>query len=86
MSRKGKSITLSLQEGHKERLEELALNFGQTWGDRANVSGLLDAIADGTLRVDWADAAPDDNPKRAAIMGAIALIQEGLSKLLRLLP
>jgi hypothetical protein len=85
VSRKGKSLTLSLQDGHKERLEQLAVDFGQTWGENPNVSGLIDAIAAGTLRIDYADAVPADNPKRAAILGAIALIQEGLAKLLRLL-
>ena len=85
MSRPGKTITLSLKEGHKEQLEQLAIDFGCTWGEKPNVSALVDAIAAGTLRLDYADAAPADNPKRAAILGAIALIQEGLSKLLRLL-
>jgi len=85
MSRKGKSITLSLEEGHKERLEQVALDFGCTWGDKPNVSALLAEIAVGKLKIDYADAAPADNPKRAAILGAISLIQEGLAKLLRLL-
>jgi len=85
MSRKGKSITLSLEEGHKEKLEQIAIDFGCTWGEKPNVSALVDAIASGTLKIDYADAAPAENPKRAAILGAIALIQEGLSKLLRLL-
>lgn len=86
MSRKGKSITLSLEEGHKELLEQVALAFGCTWGDKPNVSALLDSIASGRLRIEYADATPADNPKRAAILGAISLIQEGLAKLLRLLP
>jgi len=85
MSRPGKSITLSLKEGHKERLEQIALDFGCTYGEKPNVSALVDAIAAGHFRIDYADAAPVDNPKRAAILAAIALVQEGLSKLLRLL-
>ncbi len=84
MSRKD-SITLSLDDGDKEALENLALEFGQTWGEKPNVSGLLKALAKGKLRLDYADAAPPDNPKRMAVLAAIALIQEGLSKLLRLL-
>lgn len=85
MSRKGKSITLSLDEGDKESLEQLAIDFGRTWGEKPNVSALMSSIAKHQLRLDYADAAPTDNPKRAAILGAIALIQEGLSKILRLL-
>ena len=84
MSRKD-SITLSLDDGDKESLEKLALEFGQTWGEKPNVSGLLKALAQGKLRIDYADATPQDNPKRTAILAAIALIQDGLSKLLRLL-
>jgi WYL domain len=45
MSRKGQSITLSLQEADKVRLEKLALEFGKTWGDRPNISKLIEAIA-----------------------------------------
>jgi hypothetical protein len=85
MSRKGQTITLSLEEGHKEQLERLAVDFGCTWGEKPNVSALVAALASGKLRIDYADAAPADNPKRTAILSAIALIQEGLSKLLRLL-
>jgi hypothetical protein len=85
MSRKGKSVTLSIDESDLATLEDIALEFGQTWGDRGNISALMKAIAQGKLRVDWADAQPADNPKRVAINAAIALIQEGLSKLLRLL-
>jgi hypothetical protein len=85
MSRKGKTLTLSVSEGTKEALDALALAYGYTWGEGANASALVDAIAQGKLRLDYADAAPPDNPKRTAILAAIALIQEGLSKLLRLL-
>jgi len=84
MSRKD-SITLSLDDGDKEALEKLALEFGQTWGEKPNVSGLLKALAKGKLRLDYADATPPGNPKRTAILAAIALIQDGLSKLIRLL-
>jgi hypothetical protein len=85
MSRKGKRITLSLEDGDKEALEQLALDFGMAWGEKPNVSALVSAIAKGKLRLDYADESPANNPRRAAIMAAISLIQEGLSKLLRLL-
>ena len=45
MSRKGQSITLSLKEHDKAQLEALAIEFGHTWGDRPNVSKLVEAIA-----------------------------------------
>ena len=45
MSRKGKSITLSVSERDKAELENLALAFGMTWGDRPNISKLVEAIA-----------------------------------------
>lgn len=45
MSRKGYSITLSLKEQDKAQLENLALELGKTWGDRPNISKLVEAIA-----------------------------------------
>ncbi|MGK7883359.1 MAG: WYL domain-containing protein [Crocosphaera sp.] len=57
MGRKGKSITLSLLERDKEQLEALADEYGMTWGEKPNISRLLKAIAQGTLRIapnhDW---------------------------------
>ncbi|MGL5080699.1 MAG: helix-turn-helix transcriptional regulator [Microcoleaceae cyanobacterium] len=45
MSQKGRSITLSISEQDKQELEALALEFGKTWGDRPNISKLIEAIA-----------------------------------------
>jgi len=45
MSRKGHSITLSLKEQDKAQLESLAIELGKTWGDRPNISKLIEAIA-----------------------------------------
>ena len=57
MTRKRSSITLSIAEAEKARLEQLALDFGQTWGEKPNVSKLMKAIARGKLRLalnhDW---------------------------------
>lgn len=57
MTRKNRSITLSIDEAEKAQLEQLALNFGQTWGDNPNVSKLVKAIAQGKLLLaanhDW---------------------------------
>ena len=57
MSRKGKSITLSVSDKDKAELETLALEFGCTWGDRPNISKLVESIARRQLMVapnnDW---------------------------------
>ncbi|MGB3136425.1 MAG: WYL domain-containing protein [Nodosilinea sp.] len=51
MTLKKRSITLSIDEAEKAQLEQLALDFDQTWGDRSNVSKLIKAIAQGKLRL-----------------------------------
>lgn len=57
MSRKGKSITLSVSERDKAELESLALEFGCNWGERPNISKLVESIARRQLIVapnnDW---------------------------------
>lgn len=45
MSRKGQSITLSISDEDKFQLEEIARELGITRGERANISGLVEAIA-----------------------------------------
>ena len=57
MPGKRPSITLSISAYEKAQLEQLALEFGQTWGEKANVSKLIKAIAQNKLRLadnhDW---------------------------------
>ena len=57
MPPKRSSITLSISADEKAQLERLALEFGQTWGDNANVSKLIKAIAKQKIRLatnhDW---------------------------------
>ncbi|WP_448574187.1 WYL domain-containing protein [Trichothermofontia sp.] len=57
MVRRRPSITLTIAEHEKAQLEQLALAFGQTWGEKPNVSKLIKAIAQGKLRLginhDW---------------------------------
>lgn len=59
MSRKGQSITLSISERDKAELESLALEFGMTWGERPNISRLVEAIARRQLLLgnnnDWSE-------------------------------
>jgi predicted DNA-binding transcriptional regulator YafY len=45
MTRKGSAITLSLQDCDKEALQKIALDLGITWGDKPNISKLIEAIA-----------------------------------------
>lgn len=85
MSRKGESITLSLLPDQQERLEQIALEFGQTWGEKPNISKLMRAIAEGELKVVYGDEeTPITNQQRKVLKMAIAMIQEGLSKLIKL--
>jgi hypothetical protein len=53
-------ITLSLKGQDKTHLESLALEFGYTWGDRPNISKLVEAIARRQLTIapnnDWPKA------------------------------
>ena len=60
MGRRGQSITLSVSERDKAQLEALALEFGMTWGDRPNISKLVEAIARRQLVIapnhDWLKA------------------------------
>ncbi|HEY9663776.1 MAG TPA: WYL domain-containing protein, partial [Allocoleopsis sp.] len=57
MTRKGRSITLSLEESDKAQLEAIALELGMKWGDDPNISRLIKAIARRQLSVfpnnDW---------------------------------
>ncbi len=87
MTRKGESVTLSLSSEQKQQLERIALEFGQTWGnEKPNISQLVRAIADGELKVTWGDEeTPMTKQQRNAMKSAIALIQEGLSKLIKLI-
>jgi predicted DNA-binding transcriptional regulator YafY len=76
MSRKGQSITLSINDRDKAQLEAIALEHGKTWGDKPNISKLVEAIARRQLLIalnhDW-------SPERiAALMAARkALVDAG---------
>lgn len=75
MGRKGQSITLSISDRDKVQLEALALELGITWGDRPNISKLVEAIARRKLLVsanhDWtADRLHALNQARTALVDA----------------
>ena len=58
MSRKGESITLSISDRDKTNLEAIAMELGMMWGDRPNISKLVEAIARKQIQIsknnDWA--------------------------------
>lgn len=58
MGRRGQSVTLSISDTDKAHLEQIALEQGMTWGDRPNISRLVEAIAQRDLLIgrnlDWA--------------------------------
>jgi hypothetical protein len=57
MTRKGRAITLSLDEKDKIALQTIATELGYTWGDNPNISKLVEAIAQRELLIapnnDW---------------------------------
>jgi predicted DNA-binding transcriptional regulator YafY len=60
VSRKGQSITLSISDQDKAALEALALELGMMWGERPNISKLVEAIARQELIIghnhDWSQS------------------------------
>ncbi|MBD2065959.1 WYL domain-containing protein [Leptolyngbya sp. FACHB-671] len=59
MGRRGQSITLSISDKDKEQLEQIAVEQGMMWGDRPNISRLVEAIARRELLIgrnnDWSE-------------------------------
>jgi predicted DNA-binding transcriptional regulator YafY len=78
MSRRQQTITLSLGETDKARLEELALELGVLWGERPNVTQLVKDIARRRLLVarntDWSE-----ERVRALVQAAGLLLDVGES-------
>lgn len=81
MSRKGESVTLSLTAEEKAEFERLALQFGCTWGEKPNVSGLLKAIAAGRLSISYSDDIPKPELNRKQAKRAIERIKQGFDDL-----
>lgn len=59
MGRRGQSITLSISDKDKAQLEQIAAEQGMMWGDRPNISRLVEAIARRELLIgrnnDWSE-------------------------------
>lgn len=59
MGRRGQSVTLSISGRDKAQLEQIATEQGMLWGDRPNISRLVEAIARRELLIgrnnDWSE-------------------------------
>ncbi|MBV9388700.1 MAG: WYL domain-containing protein [Chroococcidiopsidaceae cyanobacterium CP_BM_ER_R8_30] len=59
MGRRGQSITLSISDRDKAQLEQIAAEQGMLWGNRPNISRLVEAIARRELLIgrnnDWSE-------------------------------
>jgi hypothetical protein len=76
MTRSGRALTISLNETNRAALTQLAQEFGMMWGDKPNISKLIETIARRELLIannnDW------DSTKIQALNIAIkALIDAG---------
>jgi hypothetical protein len=63
MGRNSEAITLSLNPDEKAELEALAQQFGILWGGRANISGLVRAIANKRIRLYQPDSPIGEDDK-----------------------
>ena len=52
MSRARESITLTCTPEVKDRLEQISLKYGCLWGNKPNISKLLEHIAIGEIRLE----------------------------------
>jgi hypothetical protein len=59
VNKKSRAINLSVSETDKAQLEKIALEFGMMWGNRPNISKLVEAIARRQLLIapnnDWSE-------------------------------
>ena len=57
MTRSGRALTISLNETDRAALTQLAQEFGMMWGDKPNISKLIETIAKRELTIahnnDW---------------------------------
>lgn len=71
MARKGESVTLSLSAEDKNRLEELAIEQGCKWGEKPNISLLVERIARRELQI--GEPAP-----QTKLLNALSLVEKAL--------
>ena len=81
---KREKLTIAVSAQDKIILEKIALDLGQMWGTKPNISALMTAIAQGQLRLELGED-PNPESKQGKKRLAIAQIQEGLAKLADLL-
>lgn len=80
MTRKNKSITLSLSLHQKQSLEELAQVLGYFWGESPNISALVGAIADGDIQLSSTEGLSQKS-RTIAIKEDILEIQKALLRI-----
>lgn len=74
MTRTRHSITLSCTPKTKAKLERIALDFNCKWGDKPNLSALLESIANGDIEL--------SRPSRQALAKhRIAVLKEEIKQL-----
>lgn len=81
MSRKGETITLSLDAADKASLEKIAFQHGCTWGNKPNISALMKAIARQELQITLGEEIPIPSARVKQGRAAIARITQGLLEL-----
>lgn len=81
---KREKLTIAVSAEDKATLEKIALDLGQMWGNKPNISALMTAIAQGKIRLEQGEE-PSPESKRGKKRLALAQIQEGLAKLADLL-
>ena len=76
MTRSGRALTISLNETDRAALTQLAQEFGMMWGDKPNISKLIETIAKRELTIahnnDW-----DSDRIKALDLAIKALIDTG---------
>ncbi|MBD2093479.1 WYL domain-containing protein [Microcoleus sp. FACHB-1515] len=88
MGRRGQSITLSISDRDKAQLEQIAAEQGMLWGDRPNISRLVEAIARRELQIgrnnDWSSSRIQalQQARRALIDTGQLLEAEAIAQLL----
>lgn len=74
MPKTRQSITLSCTPEVKAKLEQIALDYDCKWGDKPNISALLESIAAGEIEL--------SNPSRQALAKhRIAVLKEEIKQL-----
>jgi hypothetical protein len=78
MSRKSVTLTVTASPETKEQLERLAVMFDCAWGDRPNISLLIERIANGSITI---GKQPDLAAAKTAVNNAKKALRKALEEL-----